>query len=386
MAGTGGDYADGTPRYFSCQTCHMRAITGKGCDKNSAPVRSDLPMHDMTGGNYWMPQAIAYLDSVNKLRLGGGMSAEQTADLLAGGLRAEHQLDLAAALEVDPLPNTVKVTNLTGHKLITGYPEGRRMWLRVEWYDDLDAIVRVDGEYGPLFDQGGLPVEVIDPASGQPVQVESILDLEGDHTKIYQAHYGMTQTWANQLIGLGTPTTLPLEFDREDGSVEHTLGDLAAEPVGEKYETLHFVLNNTVVSDNRIPTWGMRYDDSYERNTLPVPADQYGNPGAGGTYDHFDRVTFSPPLGATRGEVSLLYQTTSWEYVQFLSLANDGSIAFLADEGQNTLEAWLNTGMSAPYEMATVALPVPEPAWATGFMSGLALLLGLARRRHLRAV
>ena len=38
----------------------------------------------------------------------------------------------------------VKVTNLTGHKLPTGYPEGRRMWIhlmayaigrRVEYYD-----------------------------------------------------------------------------------------------------------------------------------------------------------------------------------------------------------------------------------------------------------
>ena len=31
--------------------------------------------------------------------------------------------------------NTVRVTNLTGHKLISGYPEGRRMWLNVQWFD-----------------------------------------------------------------------------------------------------------------------------------------------------------------------------------------------------------------------------------------------------------
>ena len=36
--------------------------------------------------------------------------------------------------------------------------------------------------------------------------------------------------------------------------------------------------------------------------------------------------------------LELLYQSTSWEYIQFLQLANDGSIAFLGDEGDNILE------------------------------------------------
>jgi hypothetical protein len=39
-AGTGGDYEDGTPRYFSCQTCHMQPTTGIGCDKNGVPIRA----------------------------------------------------------------------------------------------------------------------------------------------------------------------------------------------------------------------------------------------------------------------------------------------------------------------------------------------------------
>jgi hypothetical protein len=229
-AGTGGDYEDGAPRYFSCQTCHMRPTTGKGCDKNSVPIRPDLPLHDLTGGNYWMPQAVAYLDSVGKLRLGGGMSSEFTDDMLAGGLRAAHNLETAASLEADG--TTVKVTNLTGHKLISGYPEGRRMWLEVEWYDDADVLLRTDGEWGPLFDGNGLPVEVIDPASGQPVQVKSILDLDDPNTKIYEAHYGLTQEWANQLSGLGYPANLALSYDRLTGGVEHTLGDLTAEPAG----------------------------------------------------------------------------------------------------------------------------------------------------------
>ncbi len=43
-----------------------------------------------------------------------------------------------------------------------------------------------------------------------------------------------------------------------------------------------------------------------------------------------------------------MYQPTSWEYIQFLYLANNGQNAFLASEGMNLLNAWLNTGMAEP--------------------------------------
>jgi hypothetical protein len=68
--------------------------------------------------------------------------------LNAGKLRAQQQLDLAASLSVTG--NTLKVVNLTGHKLISGYPEGRRMWLNVKWYDAGNNLLREDGKYGDL--------------------------------------------------------------------------------------------------------------------------------------------------------------------------------------------------------------------------------------------
>jgi hypothetical protein len=380
-AGTGGDYEDGTPRYFSCQTCHMQPTTGIGCDKNGVPIRADLPLHDLTGGNTWAPLAVEYLDGVGKLRLGGGMSSTQIADLLAGASRAAHQLDLAASLEADGF--ALKIINLTGHKLISGYPEGRRMWLHIEWYDDQDVLLREDGAYGPLVDGNGQPVEVVDAATGLLVQVDSILDLEDPNLRIYEAHYGLTQEWANQLLGLGSPASLPLQYDRHDGSVDLTLGDLGAQSPGSKAKSFHFVLNNTILEDNRIPTYGMRYDDARERNALPVPPDQYGDPGPGGVYAFWDDVDLhTGPIGAVRAEISLLYQTTSWEYIQFLQLANDGSVAFLADEGDNLLEAWINTGMSQPYEMASTTA-VPEPGMAISLAAGVIVLVaGTATRRR----
>jgi hypothetical protein len=72
-----GDYKDGTPRYFSCQTCHMRAVTGYGANKSGIPLRADLPLHDMTGGNYWMPDVILYQNDRGTLRLGGTTASVQ---------------------------------------------------------------------------------------------------------------------------------------------------------------------------------------------------------------------------------------------------------------------------------------------------------------------
>jgi len=91
-------------------------------------------------------------------------------------------------------------------------------------------------------------------------------------------------------------------------------------------------------------------------------------------------VSFTPPTTlAVRGEFELLYQTTSWEYIQFLYLANDGSVTFLANEGVNMLEAWVNEGMSEPHKMASATIVVPEPAQVSMLTAGLALMGLLGR-------
>ncbi|KKL83052.1 hypothetical protein LCGC14_1978640, partial [marine sediment metagenome] len=76
-------------------------------------------------------------------------------------------------------------------------------------------------------------------------------------------------------------------------------------------------------------------------------------------YNYWDEITLSPPAGAVSARISLMYQSTSWEYIQFLYLANDGSVAFLANEGMTMLDAWLNTGMSYPHVMASAKWPGP---------------------------
>lgn len=341
LAGTGGNYEDGTVRTFSCQTCHIQPTVGYGSNKAGTPLRHDLPHHAMVGGNYWMPDAMVWLANQGRLPVGNTFTGDELAALVEGQARARTQLDRAARLVVTG--DSVRVINLTGHKLISGYPEGRRMWLNVRWYDRNNALVREDGAYGPLNVT----------LNGQPLIVNSLLDLEDEHLRIYAARHGLSQDWAAALIALGYPSTLPLEYDRVDGDVEQTLGELAAAAPGTVAESFHFVINNVIVGDNRIPPYGMQYDVARQRNVLPTPPTQFGDPGPGGVYDCFDDVALDPPATALSAEIRLMYQPTSWEYVQFLYLANAGGDPFLATAGQDLLDAWVQTGMAAPYVMTT---------------------------------
>jgi len=358
IAGNGGDYEDGTTRFFSCQSCHMRPVEAKGCNKNGAPIRKDMPQHDHTGGNYWFADMAQYQDANGTLRLGGGLTGNQNLAMDLGQQRAVDHLTQAASLEVTG--NTLKVVNLTGHKLITGYPEGRRMWLRIEWRDANDDLIRVDGEYG------GIGVFVTDE-NGQQVEVESILDLSGTNTKIYEAHYAVTKGWATTIQALHGDN-FALSYDRLTGNVACTVRqflDDANGCTGSYHDTFHFALNNFVSGDNRIPPYGMSYDEARRRNALPVPDTQYGAPVAGGTYEYWDTVNLNPPAGADHAHIQLLYQGTSWEYIQFLQLANNGQNAFLGAEGDNMMDAWINADVPVAMTIGGDQKMVPPVIMAT---------------------
>jgi hypothetical protein len=346
------NYEDGTPRYYTCQTCHMYARTGVGCNKNNMPIRTDLPQHDQTGASHWIADAVIYQDNKGTLVFGGGLDQNKRDAMIEGKQRAVDQLSRAGSLGAIQVGDDLRVTvtNLTGHKLITGYPEGRRMWLNLVWKDSGGAVIHEDGAYGPL------PRDPVLDLDGGSHQVESILDLE--NAVIYEAEPGMDQQWAAQLSSLGYPDGMVLGYDRLTDAPYHTLGELRNESPGEDYHTFHFVLNNVMTHDNRIPPYGMRYDEARLRNALPVPYDQYGNPGAGDVYNHWDEVDFDIPSGAESAEVRLFYQQTTWEYIQFLWLQNDQQGAFLGQEGVNMLDAWLNTGMASPVQMAFTSLSV----------------------------
>ncbi|MBK8178030.1 MAG: hypothetical protein IPK67_03865 [Planctomycetes bacterium] len=345
-----GHYADGTPRSFSCQTCHMPPVQGRGANLLVAPQRTDNPRHDLTGGNYWMGEAMKWLDSQGRLRASGPYWPELVAAIDSGADRARETLRDAAGLAVVE-GSTVRIVNRTGHKLITGYPEGRRMWLRTRWYSVDGGLLRTDGEYGPI-------TAMVD---GAPRQVETLVDPTGPNTHVVEAVLGMTQLWARQLIEFGANPNTPLAFDRQTGVVRGTLAELSVAAPGSAQPTFHFALNNQVIRDNRIPPYGLSYDEAREFNALPEPATQFGNPGPGGTFEHWVDVRLTPPLGAASADIELCYQPTSWEYVQFLYLANDGTHPFNGSTGRDLLDAWFATGMAAPEVIARTQWGLSAP-------------------------
>ena len=285
-AGVTGSYFGGNKTFVStCQDCHMRDVTGKGCNKNYAPVRDDLPLHDLTGANTFMPDLI-------DLAFPG---EADTAALHAGKLRALDMLQHAATMEltVDQLYATVsvKITNETGHKLPSGYPEGRRIWINLKAYSALDGQVYESGTY--------------EFATG-------VLTTSG--TKIYQIKPGLSSN-------IAAITGLP-----EDVS-------------------FHFVLSDTIYFDNRIPPRGF----------TNANFDSIQSPPVGYTYEdgqYWDETIYQLPFVPDSVDVILYYQTTSKEYVEFLR-DNDSTSVLIGGlhAGQKMYDLWNNNGKSAPEVM-----------------------------------
>lgn len=265
--------AYGRPGGATCQDCHMQDVTGVGCNKKGAPVRTDLPLHDLTGGNTFIPLLLPEL-----------WPSEVNVEALTAGIqRATTMLQQAASLYlvVNNSTATVRVVNETGHKLPSGYPEGRRLWLNVKAFDASGALLREFGAYN--FDTAEL--------------------IEGD-TKVYEIRLGI------------------------DG-----------------VESFHFVLNNSVVKDNRIPPRGF---NNYWFAAIQSPPVGYSY--ADGQY--WDDTQYSLPPETAGVVATLYYQTVRKEYVEFLRDENHTN-----NWGQVFYDLWAANGKSVPVAMATAVWP-----------------------------
>ncbi|MCK4414800.1 MAG: T9SS type A sorting domain-containing protein [Candidatus Eisenbacteria sp.] len=267
----------------TCQDCHMRDVEASGAD--GGPVRTDLGLHDLMGGNTFVPDIIAsfFPDEVD------------VAQLQAAKGRAEEMLIKAAMLELTPedFGVTVRVTNETGHKLPSGYPEGRRIWLHVEAFDEAEQTVFESGAYDPGT------AELIDD----------------EQRKVYEIHPGLSPGLA---VALGIP--------------------------GGK--SFHFVLSDTVYFDNRIPPRGFSNAGFTAVQSPPVDYSY-----ADGQY--WDETAYTLPVTAVTAEVTLYYQSTSKEYIEFLRDENTTNSA-----GQDLYDAWVAQGKAPPVAMATASTPV----------------------------
>jgi MYXO-CTERM domain-containing protein len=312
------DTSRGGDTIETCQDCHMPDVEGYGCDKSGVPYRpsgssehpdSGVPQHAFVGGNPWVAAVLAAADSSSSsydsvvegllgqgpalltLDLSQGMTADPDA-LLEASAATVVMLQSSATVEdlsydTDTGALSFTVVNHTGHKLPTGYPEGRRMWVNVQassggslvWevnpYDDsVGTLVGLDSHYSPDSPAASSSEEHLDEL-------------------VYEALSGSTLT-------------------------------------GETHG-FHFVLSDTRYKDNRVPPRGFDIASAAERHATPVWAgiedtalfdsDEYI---AGA-----DEVELSIAAGADEVTVSVYYQATSREYVSFLRDEINGTASTL---------------------------------------------------------
>jgi hypothetical protein len=118
----------------TCQTCHMREIAGDPLPSTripGAPSRPNQRRHEFMGANEW---------GMAMLRAAYPGDRDESYDAMRTQIRA--YLRTAARVELLTPPTTaaagstvmlrVRVTNLSGHKLPTGYEDARLMWLQVQ--------------------------------------------------------------------------------------------------------------------------------------------------------------------------------------------------------------------------------------------------------------
>jgi hypothetical protein len=299
-------------RAAKCQDCHMRDVVGKAANKKGVPIRpedsiehpnSGQPLHDMTGGNAWISYILAstdpngpVYDPVNAQLLDQGpavltldLNAGQTpkangSALLAGSDRAKQQLRLAATIKDLAYSGgnvTFKVQNNSAHKLISGFPEGRRMFVNIQAKDASGNVIYEVNPYdGAIGTLKGLPLSHSSP----PV--------------------GANEAYVDELV-----------------YEVHPSSSITGEP-----ETFHFVLADGRYKDNRIPPKGFDLTKATLRLSEPV---WHGVSDTGYFSDQeyaggFDDISLSDypqvnfPNNAALVEVTLYYQGTSREYVEFL--------------------------------------------------------------------
>jgi hypothetical protein len=316
-----------------CQDCHMKDVVGRGCDKNGVPIRptesiehpnSGQPLHDLTGGNAWVSYVLASAspgasnyDAVNASLLNQGanmltldMAQGEGIDpdaLLAGVDRALHQLYLAASiqnLEYDTASGslTFRIQNQTGHKLISGFPEGRRMFVNIRAYDTHGNLIREINPYD----------EVVSTLKGlDPSYSPNSPSLAANELYVDELVYEM-----------------------------HPSSDLTGED-----KTFHFALATSRYKDNRIPPKGFRINEAEARLSEPV---WEGNslPGLFNPQEYaggYDDVALSIESGAVYVEVGLFYQTTSREYMEFLrdEIKGTGNLTLSSPTPSGEAEAYI---------------------------------------------
>ncbi|MDZ4830677.1 MAG: dockerin type I repeat-containing protein, partial [Phycisphaerae bacterium] len=268
FASTGVSYPDnrfGGPDHptgvmSSCQDCHMPINAGGACAfyEFEPFFERPVPQHSFSGVNSWVISAVR--EQLGEEADFVGVTQERVD---AAKARNVQMLRDASDMSVSQRGNALvaRVTNQSGHKLPTGYPEGRRMWLNVRFFDARNVLLQEIGGYD-----------------------NATATLNKTGAKIWETKH----------------------------SISAAVGKLTGLPAGTEF---HLTLNDTITKDNRIPPRGFTNAAFAAIQASPVAA-SYSD----GQY--WDDSSFAIPRNATHAVVTLYHQTTSREYIEFLRDAN----------------------------------------------------------------
>ena len=165
-----------------------------------------------------------------------------------------------------PVTVKVKVINKAGHRLPTGYAEGRQMWIHIRVADASGSVIFEDG----VLDGKGALVRT-------------------PETKVYE----------QKTLAIDYPTTVIAADDQE----------------------FHFVLMNFIEKDNRIPPKGYNKAAYTADGAFIITRDPKDTDYADGQFWDVTPYTFRVPPDA-QGDIQLTatlnYQTFNREYIEFL--------------------------------------------------------------------
>lgn len=334
------------PSFQTCQSCHMPdgGVAGQhACGQGLNDRTGELPGHELVGGNAWVP---GLLRDQYGSTIDNGSAFDDTIARAQQMLQGAAQVTVDAPAEVGPegtLSFSVRVTNLSGHKLPTGYNEGRRMWLHVE-------VEEADGDL--LWESGAY-----DGATGILTRDAAI--------KVYESRRGVWNALGNDTC------------DYVDGAAA---------------EVFHFVLDDCIALDNRVPPLGFTGGDDLE--TRPVAYSYPETSPGSGILVNYDDTDYAVPIPAgaltpLTVRATLRYQTSSKEYIEFLR--NEGQSEGFSDDcitrsvgwswpppgdpmqrGEFLHYLWDNGTKSAPVDMASeeADVVIDSEIFMDGFESG----------------
>ncbi len=273
----------------TCQDCHMPDVSGK--DANTGLTRDDVPLHTFEGANTFIPTVLPHHPA-----FGSEVDADVMADSVEVAIRnLRKAATMSMSLNAGDL--TVTVRNETGHKLPTGYPEGRRMWLHVRAFD---------ADRNVIFESGRYVFSTADLLGYEALPMDPDYD---PYLYVWETIHGLSPGWA-MTLGLNPGPSF------------------------------HLVLNDTIEFDNRIPPRGF----------TNAAFDAFDGDPVGVTFldgQYWDDVVYPVGVDAVQAEATLYYQTASKEYIEFL---RDTDVTTAS--GNILFDLWNDHGKSEPVVMA----------------------------------